>query len=76
MMTMGDQSRQKKSYKKVCSLFSMSNILRFSDYLFVRICMRMAKIENERNNFIEAQASRKEEVSPPTLASRKMLRFV
>ena len=67
---------RKNHTTKCAHFFSLSNISRFSNYLFVRICMRMAKIENERNNFIEAQASRKEEASPPTLASRKMLRFV
>ena len=38
--------------------------------------MRMVKIENERNTFIETHSERREESSPTIIASKKSLRFV
>ena len=44
--------------------------------LTFRICMRMVKIENERNTFMGTDSSRRDEVSPTIIASRKILGFV
>ena len=38
--------------------------------------MRMVKIENERNTFMETDSGRRDEVSPTIIASRKILGFV
>ena len=38
--------------------------------------MRMVKIENERNTFMETHSERREESSPTIIASKKSLRFV